>query len=138
MKQTGSTHEAMVSRKETKLGSEKSFGLVFAFVFALIAFFLTSIIAAAISLTFLIIAFGYPKLLKPLNFIWFRFGLLLHHILSPIIMFVVYVLAILPTSLCVKLLGKDLLSQKLDPAAVTYWITKSADENKRFNFKTQF
>lgn len=127
------------------MGSERSFGFVFATVFFIIAGLpLLSedgqpiIWAAIVSFIFILLAFLAPKTLKPLNIIWFKFGLLLHKIVSPIMMTLVYVLTILPIGLMLKLFNKDLLRQKQQPNADTYWIKREEPGPSAESFKNQF
>lgn len=123
--------EAPVSygRKVTA-GSERSFGLVFACVFALIGVVpwtlghglrSWALIVAAI---FLAAAYLAPALLAPLNKLWFRFGLLLHNVVNPIVMALIFYGAVLPTGLMVRAMRKDLLRLKRDPQAQSYWIKR--------------
>ena len=79
----------------------------------------------AIGIAFLACALVAPHLLRPLNQLWFKFGLLLHHVVNPIVMFVLYFGAMVPMGLLVRVLGKDLLQLKFDKAAKTYWIPRS-------------
>ena len=116
---------------EIEMGSNRSFGIVFTIVFAAIGGYpmidgepgrIWSLVVAAI---FLALSIIYPKALRPLNVIWFRFGLLLGRIVNPVVMLLIYVLAILPTGLILRLTGKDLLRLKLDPAQSSYWIVRT-------------
>lgn len=123
--------EAPVSYgRKVAMGSERSFGIVFACVFALIGFVPWllghgwrpwALIVAAV---FLAVALVYPRLLAPLNYVWFKFGLLLHHIVNPVIMALIFFGAVLPTALMVRAFGKDLLRLKRDPQAKSYWIER--------------
>ena len=125
---------------EIKIGSNRSFGLVFFIIFLIIAIWplnyngeirvwwlLTSII-------FLTLGLINSKFLKPLNFLWFKFGLLLGRIISPIIMGIIYFFVVTPIGLLMKLFQKDLLSLKKKKCS-TYWI-KTENKNKRM--KNQF
>jgi hypothetical protein len=115
----------------TEQGSEKSFGIVFSIVFLIVAlyplinsedFHLWAFIVSAI---FLILAIIAPRTLSGLNKLWFKFGLLLGSIIAPIVMALVYFFTVLPTGLIMRLLGKDLLNQKLDKNAKSYWIKRT-------------
>ncbi len=117
-------------QRKTRMGSERSFGIVFACVFALIGTVpwllghelrLWALGGAA---AFLLVALLLPSLLAPFNRLWFRFGLLLHHIVNPIIMALIFFGAVLPTGLAVRAFGKDLLRLKRDPKASSYWIER--------------
>jgi hypothetical protein len=111
--------------------SDRSFGLVFAGVFAVVAVWpLTAggsirVWAAGCAAAFLAAALARPRLLAPLNRLWFRFGLALGRVTTPIVMAVVFFLAVTPTGLVMRALGKDLLRRRLDPAAKSYWIERT-------------
>lgn len=132
------------SNTDVKMGSEKSFGLVFTAVFLLIALwpmkdggeFRTW--ALVTSCAFAVISLIAPKLLAPLNTVWFKFGLLLHKIVSPIVMGILYFLTVTPIGLLMRLFGKDPLNQKLDREAQSYWVeidpAKAAQSSMRHQF----
>jgi hypothetical protein len=121
-----------------KISSNKSFGLVF-FIF----FFLVSIYplfnhgelrywALFISGIFLILGLLNSKILTPLNKTWFKFGILLGSIVSPIVMGIVFFAIVTPTSLIMRVLRKNLLNLKKDNKK-TYWIERSKTESKMKN-----
>ena len=66
-----------------------------------------------------------PRVLILPNKIWFKFGMLLGSIIAPIVMALVYFITVLPTGFIMHLLGKDLLKQKLDKSAKSYWIERT-------------
>ena len=115
---------------KTRHGSEKSFGIVFTIVFLLFALYpLTNskdinLWALIIAVIFLMLSFINPKALSFLNILWHKFGLMLGRITSPIIMFLIYFTTVIPTGLIMKLLGKDLLSQKLNKNVNSYWVKR--------------
>ena len=115
----------------TEQSSEKSFGIVFSVVFLIIALYpLTNseslrIWALVASIIFFFLAFIAPKVLVLPNKLWSKFGLLLGSIVAPIVMAFVYLVTVLPTGLIMRILGKDLLKQKLDQNAKSYWIKRS-------------
>ena len=114
----------------TEQSSPKSFGVVFSCVFLIIALYplITSeglrIWALVVSIIFFLLAFLAPKILTLPNKLWFKFGLLIGSIVAPIVMAFVYFVTVLPTGLIMRLLGKDLLKQKLDENAKSYWIER--------------
>ena len=114
----------------TEQSSEKSFGVVFSIVFLIVALYplINSeglrIWALVVSIIFFLLAFLAPKILVFPNKLWFKFGLLLGSIVAPIVMAFVYFVTVLPTGLIMRLLGKDLLKQKLDKNAKSYWIER--------------
>ena len=120
-----------------KISSNRSFGIVFFVVFLLIALYpiinqsdvrLWSLI---ISFLFLVLGILNSKLLSPLNKLWFKFGLFLGKIISPIVMGIIFFLVVTPIGLLMRLLKKDLLKIKFN-SDETYWIKKN-DPNNRMN-----
>ena len=115
----------------TEQSSEKSFGVVFSIVFSIVALYplINSeglrIWALVVSIIFFLLAFLAPKILVFPNKLWFKFGLLIGSIVAPIVMAFVYFVTVLPTGLIMRLLGKDLLKQKLDKNAKSYWVKRS-------------
>lgn len=113
-----------------KRGSERNFGFVFCLVFAALALWpLTA--GGEVSTWLLIVALVIglittfiPQVLTPLNHLWFKFGLLLGVMVSPIAMAIVFYLVITPTGLIMRAAGKDLLRQKIDKQADNYWIKR--------------
>ena len=123
---------------DTKIGSNKSFGIVFFIVFLLIAFYPLinqeniRIWSLVISLVFLILGLKNSNILSPLNKIWFKFGILLGKIVSPIVMCMIYVLVVTPTGLLMRLFGKDILNLKFNNEK-SYWIEKKEPKSKMKN-----
>tara|TARA_B110000008_G_C16544578_1_gene393762 strand:+ start:10 stop:399 length:390 start_codon:yes stop_codon:yes gene_type:complete len=129
-----------VEDKKIKIGSNKSFGVVFSIVFLIISLFpllndnSIRIWSIILSLIFLILGLLNSNILAPLNRIWFKFGIILGGIVSPIIMGLVFFLVVTPTSLILRLFKKDTLNLKKSDS-VTYWIIKS---DKKSKMKNQF
>ena len=115
----------------TEQSSPKSFGIVFSIVFLIVALYPLAnsedlrIWALIVSAIFLLLAFVAPNVLSLPNKFWFKFGILLGSIIAPIVMALVYFLTVLPMGLVMRLLGKDLLRQKLDKNAKSYWIDRT-------------
>ena len=121
-----------------KISSNRSFGIVFAIVFLLIAFWpilnegqirLWSII---ISIIFLILGLLNSKLLKPLNILWFKFGIFLGKMISPLIMGIIFFFVVTPIAVLMRLLKKDLLNLKFTNKT-SYWIEKNDPKSKMKN-----
>ena len=123
---------------EIKIGSNKSFGIVFFVVFLLIALYpLTNsqeirLWSLIISVIFLILGLFNSKILKPLNILWFKFGIFLGKIVSPIIMGVIFFFVVTPIGLLMRFIGKDLLNLKYNKKK-TYWIEKNGPKSKMKN-----
>ena len=124
---------------EIKLGSNRSFGIVFFIVFVLIATYPllnqgeVRIWSLIISFLFLFLGLVNSKILTPLNKLWFRFGLFLGKIISPIIMAVIFFLVVTPIGLLMRLFGKDVLNLKLNEKKSSYWIEKVGPKSKMKN-----
>ena len=122
-----------------KVPTNKNFGLVFSTIFFLVFSYFYFIknqfspIILSTSLIFFILGILNSKLLYPLNFIWFKFGILLSKILNPLIIFLIYVVAFLPTSLLLKLFGKDLMNLKYNEKLNSYWLSADKNTNKSMN-----
>jgi hypothetical protein len=122
-------HENL-ERDDFKIGSERSFGVVFAVVFALIA--LWPLIwardirywALAIAAVFLTLVLVRPALLRPINMVWFRFGKLLHHVVNPIVMGLIFLVGVLPTALVMRARGRDPLRLDAATARETTWVER--------------
>ena len=127
-----------MSKEKIQMGSNRSFGLVFFIVFFLIAiypFFKGNDIrvwSLLLSLLFLILGLLNSKFLEPLNKIWFKFGIFLGKIISPIVMGIIFFLVVTPTGLLIKLFKKDLLNLNFNNNK-TYWINKSGPKSKMKN-----
>jgi hypothetical protein len=111
--------------------SNKSFGLLIGGVLLLVAglhywkerpdFFVWLIVAAC----FIAAALLMPRALAPLRRLWLKLGRLMSVVISPIILALMYVLAIVVTGVLIRLFGKDLLSLKLKPEEASYWIKRN-------------
>jgi len=127
-----------LKNQKIKIGSNKSFGIVFSIVFLVIAFWPMlngneiNYWLLAISIVFLILGLINSKILTPLNKIWFNFGLLLGNVIAPIVMGIIFFLIVTPTSIIMKLLGKDLLNLKKNNNN-SYWIEKNNQKSKMKN-----
>lgn len=137
-------HEDFQRKEEVKGSSERSFGIVFAAVFTIVA--LMPLVQAeplrlwalGIGIVFLVFAFAWPAVLRPLNRLWLRFGLLLHAVVSPLVMALLFFGAVLPVGLIMRLTGKDLLHLRRDANAQTYWIDRRPPGPAPETMKNQF
>ena len=113
-----------------KISSNRSFGLLFFVVFLIVSLWpLTSvgsirIWSAIISAVFLILGLINSRLLTPLNVFWFKLGMILGAIISPIVMGIVFFIVVTPTGFILRIMGKDLLNKKYDKEKETYWIKR--------------
>ena len=125
---------------KVKIGSNRSFGIVF-FIFFLIVgtypiFFQGELIiwSLIVSIIFLLLGIINSRFLTPLNLLWFKFGMLLGRIVSPIVMGLVFFLVVTPTGLIMRILNKNLLRLKKKNIK-TYWIERSSIKS---DMKNQF
>ena len=126
--------------QKIKTSSNKSFGIVFFIVFLIIALYplikdgeirLWSLI---VSLIFLILGLINSTILTPLNRLWFKFGIFLGKIVSPIVLGTIFFLIVTPTGLLLRLFGKDVINLKYNDNN-SYWIEKTGPKS---NMKDQF
>ena len=123
---------------DIKVGSNRSFGIVFFIVFLLIATYPLlkgndlRFWSLLISFGFLILGLINSKILSPLNKLWFKFGLILGKIISPLIMGIIFFVVVTPIGVAMRLLKKDLLNLKYNQKE-TYWIEKTGPKSKMKN-----
>jgi predicted membrane metal-binding protein len=123
------THESF-DRDEVKTSSDRSFGFVFAAVFAILAVWpvlfggrlrLWALVPAVL---FLAAALAYPRVLHPFNRLWFRIGVLLHHVVTPIVMGLIFCFGVVPTALIMRLRGWDALRVDVKRRGETNWVVR--------------
>ena len=121
-----------------KIGTNKSFGIVFFVFFLIVSIFPLlnngdiRVWSLIISLIFLILGILNSKILTPLNQIWFKFGILLGRIVSPVVMGIIFFAIVTPTSVIMRVLQKNLLNLKKGNKK-TYWIERSKIKSKMKN-----
>jgi hypothetical protein len=115
------------------VGSERSFGVVMAIAFAVVACLpllhdgAVRIWALWVAGAFLAAGLFVPVILKPLNWLWFKLGLLLGMIVAPVVMLALFLIAFTPMALILRLMGKDPMRRKFDPKARSYWINRGGE-----------
>jgi hypothetical protein len=139
-----STHESFSRDESVVAPSDRSFGIVMAAAFAV----LTVLNGwyegrawpwtGALAVVFGVVALLYPGLLNPLNRLWLKFGLLLHKVVNPIVMGLLFFGTVLPTGLVMRAMGKDLLRLKRIPEAKSYWINRQPPGPAPETMKDQF
>jgi hypothetical protein len=130
LKSTPVAHETLSGSDDVRMGSERAFGLVIAGALCVISairwwhdhgiWYL--LVAAGVLAALAMVA---PRTLKPLNFLWFRFGLLLHAVITPVVLGVMFYAVITPLGWLMRAFGKRPLSLDRDPAATSYWIHRT-------------
>ncbi|MBE0532455.1 MAG: hypothetical protein IH626_16645 [Rhodospirillales bacterium] len=144
MAETGAFHENLKRGETVEVGSERSFGIVFAVVFAIIGLFPlvgdggVRIWALAVAGGILLAALAAPRLLRPANRLWFRFGGLLHRIVTPLILGLIFFSTVTPTGWLMRLFGKDPMNLRFEPEAPSYWIRRDPPGPAPDSMKYQF
>jgi hypothetical protein len=128
---------------QPKVPSERSFGFVFAAFFFILGMWpaiggarprLSLIAVAAILLALALLA---PNLLRPFNLLWYRFGLFLHKIVSPLVLGLLFLVVVTPIGVAARLFGVNLL-QRRKPAAQSYWLPRSRSDAPDASMRDQF
>ena len=126
--------------KDIKINSNRSFGVFFAVIFLIVAFWPllndgeVRAWSLLVSLVFLILGLLNSKILTPLNKLWFMFGIFLGNFISPIIMGIIFFFVVSPTGLIMRLFKKDLINLKKNNNK-SYWIEKKSIKS---SMKNQF
>jgi len=137
-------HESFERSAEVHGSSDRSFGVVFAVVFLVIGLLPLAfgsdirIWALLVGAAFLLTALTIPRSLAPLNRLWFRFGLLLHGIVSPIVLGIMFYGVITPMGAIMRAFGKDLLRLKFDKSSQSYWVDRVPPGPPPESIKDQF
>tara|TARA_B110000503_G_C6988662_1_gene346379 strand:+ start:154 stop:540 length:387 start_codon:yes stop_codon:yes gene_type:complete len=124
-----------------KADSIRSFGIVFFLVFLIIALYPllnnhgVRVWSLIVGFIFLFLGMVKSSLLKPLNLIWFKFGLLLGQFIAPIVMGIIYLMVVFPTFLLLKIFKRNYLNINYDILSNSYWINTN---NKSNSMKDQF
>jgi hypothetical protein len=123
---------------KNNLPSNRNFGIVFFVVFFIISFWPLlndgniKVWSVILAIFFLILGLLNSKILTPLNKVWYKFGILLGSVVSPIVMGIVFFAVVTPTSLLMKIFGKNLLGLKKNNKR-SYWIERSQIKSKMNN-----
>lgn len=138
-------HENLASNDERDPPSIKSFAITFAAVFTIIGLFpLVMWLGApywwALAIAAFFLAAGYlaPQLLVPLNRLWFKFGMLLHGIVNPLVLGLLFLAVIVPTALAMRVFGKRPIARGFDPEAESYWVLRDPAGPEPEMMKNQF
>ena len=140
-------NQILTTDHEQALPSERSFGLLFSAVFALLAGYgwwfkgwslVIVLVLVAVAVAFVLLGFVAPKVLRPLNWLWFQLGQLLGKIVSPVVLGAIFFLILTPVSLVSRLFGRDELRLKRKASQTSYWLDRAPPGPKPESFKNQF
>ncbi len=138
------THEEFSRDEAPKGGSDRAFGVVFAVVFLLLALYplldggTVRLWALGLAAAFLALALVRPALLAPLNALWTRLGLVLHKIVNPLVLGLMFFAVLTPTALLLRLFGKDLVGRSFDRQRASYWVERQPPGPPPETMKNQF
>jgi hypothetical protein len=128
----------------TKYSSNRSFGLVFTTFFLIVSLLplwygnSMRIWAGWIALLFFVAAIFLPSVLSPLNHLWARIGQLLHRIVSPIVLAVLFYSVVVPIGIVIRMSGKKLLQLNFDRTARSYWVARNPPGPNADSLRNQF
>ena len=136
-------HEFQARKEEVKISSDRSFALVFAGLFALLG--TLSVYHGGtrwyywfpLAALFGVLAYIAPGVLAPLNRLWAKFGDLLHMIISPVLLGILFYLCVSPIGFLMRLVGNP-MRRKFEPMAKSYWIVRAPPGPAPETFKNQF
>jgi|SRR5262245_62634256 len=137
-------HESFDRADQVQGSSNRSLGLVFGTVFLIIGVYPwfsgapIRLWSLAICAGFVTLGLAFPRVLTPLNKVWTRFGLVLHKIVSPIVLGLMFFAVMTPIGLLMRWLGKDPLKLRFDPEAPTYWFERNPPGPKPDTLSDQF
>lgn len=123
---------------DSKISSNRSFGIVFFVFFIIISSYPLlnnrdiNLWFLLISLIFLLLGLTNSKILTPLNKAWFKLGILLGRVVSPLIMGIIFFFVVTPSGLIMKIFRKDLLQLRYSKKK-SYWIEKNGLKSKMKN-----
>ena len=131
----------MQKHLKIKISSNRSFGIVFFFVFLIISLWPLinenplRVWSIYIAIVFLILGLINSNFLSPLNALWYKFGKLLGSIIAPIVMGIVFFIVVTPIGFIMRIFGKDLLNKRYNNKSNSYWINR---EKSKSTMKQQF
>jgi len=131
-------------KSDLKIPTNQNFGFTFAGVFSVIAIFgyyksgQISILLCAASLAMLLITLVAPSILKGPNLLWAKFGMLLHKIVSPVMMGLIFFVVVTPMGLVMRAWGKDPMHRKWNSDQTSYWVMRDRQADLLSDMENQF
>ena len=128
---------------EVKPPSDRSTGLLFAGVALIFAGLwrhspIAPWVALGVAAALLAVSLIAPALLRPINLLWFRFGLLLHRIVSPVVMFAMFAVVFVPAGAIMRLRSDPLRLRRQTPTPSSYWVERAGIGDAQSSMTTQF
>ena len=138
------SHEDFAPKAAVRASSDRSFGLVFAAVFAIVAAWplfsggALRLWALAVAAGFALAALAFPAVLAPLNRAWMRVGMAMHAVVSPVVLSIMYFGVVWPTGAVMRLMRRDLLRLEFDREAASYWVDRKPPGPPPESFRDPF
>jgi len=133
-----------MTNSKNELPLDKNFGYFFSVLFALTSIYSYwqdlksfAVTIATISLLFVAVTFLSPKILRPLNRVWYELGVLLGKVISPIVLGVMFFVLITPIAVIARIFGRDELKIK-KLFVQSYWVDRLPPAPRSDSFKNQF
>jgi hypothetical protein len=136
--------EPELARNPAPEGSDRSFGLVFAAVFAIVGCWPLLHLqaprwwACGVAIAFAATAWLRSEILHHFNQAWLALGRLLHQLISPLIMGAIFFVCVTPIAWIMRLLRRDVLSLSRRPDLASYWIPREQSPPTAETMKRQF
>jgi Saxitoxin biosynthesis operon protein SxtJ len=118
------------------LPSDRSFGWTFTGVFALVSFFQPWALALAAATA--VVTMVRAQWLAPFKRAWMKFGELMHHVVSPVILGVIYFGLFTPVALVMRAFGRDAMCRRFEPAQPSYWVRRDPPGPPDSSFRDMF
>jgi hypothetical protein len=143
----GGTHEAVRAHTEIKGSSDRAFGLTVGGILAVIGLIrgvfgtgldVWTVVLVGVGLLLVALGLVAASTLAPLNRAWTKLGLILFKVVNPVVLFLIFVLTVVPTGLIMRWLGRDLLRLRRDPSVVSYWIERQPPGPEPEGLRNQF
>jgi saxitoxin biosynthesis operon SxtJ-like protein len=137
-------HEDFSRTQPVKGSSNRAFGAVFTAVFLIVALWPLASghsprgWALAVSGLLLLITVATPSWLTVPNRLWMKFGLLLHRVISPVVLAILFYVVVTPMGLIMRAFGKDPLRLKREGSDPSYWIKREPPGPQPDSMSDQF
>jgi len=119
------------------LPSDRSFGWTFTGFFTLVALFFQPWMLALAAATALVTVIR-SHWLAPFNRAWMKFGELLHHVVSPLVLGLIYFGVFTPVALVMRAFGRDAMYRRFEPAQPSYWVRRDPPGPADNSFRDMF
>lgn len=134
----------VMKNQKIDLPENKKFGFFFSFIFLLAFIYFYFVANQSLAYIFLSLSFVFfsvslykPKMLKPLNKLWFQFGMLLSRIISPIVLGIIFFIILSPVAMLTRAFGRDILKLKKSNDN-SYWRQRLKSDFEKQSFTNQF